>query len=206
MAIKENVKRPALRRTLCSCADRAPSARPWTRLLTCISASASGGGRGREPCENARPGGIAAIGPNLLDIDHFQQINDRHGHAAGDSLLRAFAQRLRSSLRKTDMVARLGGDEFVVVLERMLEPKTAARLAAQTLKDIRRRFAFADPSASLSVTASIGIAFFDGGATSAGQLVAKADAMLYAAKKRGRDNFCIASWPHQALAIEATVH
>ena len=147
-----------------------------------------------------------ALAVMYLDIDHFKEINDTHGHAAGDSLLRAFAQRLKSSLRKTDMVARLGGDEFVVVMEHMLEPKSATRLAAQALKDIRRRFAFADLSASLSVTASIGIAFFDGGATSAEQLVAEADAMLYAAKKRGRNNFCIASWPHQALAFEATVH
>jgi diguanylate cyclase (GGDEF)-like protein len=104
------------------------------------------------------------------------------------------------------MVARLGGDEFVVVMERMLEPKIAARLAAKALKEIRRPFAFADRSAPLCVTASIGIAFFDGGAATAGQLIAEADAMLYTAKKRGRDNVCIASWPHRAPAIEATVH
>ena len=145
-----------------------------------------------------------ALAVMYLDIDHFKEINDTHGHAAGDALLLAFAQRLRSSLRKTDTVARLGGDEFVVVMERILDPKIAARLAAQALKEIRRPFGFADRGASLSITASIGIAFFDGGPTVAAQLVAEADAMLYAAKKRGRNNVCAASWPRQARAIGAT--
>ena len=120
----------------------------------------------------------------------------------------AVAQRLRSSLRKADMVARLGGDEFVAVMERMPNPKIAARLAEKALQEIRRPFAFADLDAPLAVTASIGIAFFEDGEISAGQLVAEADAMLYAAKKRGRNNFCIAAWPHKAGpgAVGATVH
>jgi diguanylate cyclase (GGDEF)-like protein len=147
-----------------------------------------------------------ALAVMYLDIDHFKQINDTHGHAAGDALLLAFAERLRSSLRKTDVVARLGGDEFVVVMEGMLDQKFAARLAAKALQAIRRPFAFADNAVLLSVTTSIGIAFFDGGPTMPGQLVAEADAMLYAAKKRGRNNFCIASWPHQVDTIEAMVH
>ena len=141
-----------------------------------------------------------------LDIDHFKRINDTHGHAAGDTLLLALAQRLRSSLRKTDTAARLGGDEFVVVMEGGLDPKTAAKLAAQALQAIRQPFIFADHGLSLAVTASIGVAFFDGGTATAGQLVAEADAMLYAAKKRGRNNYCIASLPLQAHAMEAAVH
>ena len=142
----------------------------------------------------------------IFDIDHFKQINDTHGHAAGDALLLAFAQRLRSSLRKTDMVARLGGDEFVVVMERLLDPKTAATLAAKALQAIRQPIALPNNGLSLSVTASIGIAFFDGGAIAAGQLVAEADAMLYDAKRCGRDNFRIAAWPDQVHAVERTVH
>jgi diguanylate cyclase (GGDEF)-like protein/PAS domain S-box-containing protein len=147
-----------------------------------------------------------ALAVMYFDIDHFKQINDTHGHAAGDALLLAFAQRLRSSLRKTDTVARLGGDEFVVVMERVLDPKIAARLAAQALEEILRPFALDNHSAPLTITTSIGIAFFDGGATTAEQLVAEADAMLYAAKRKGRNNVCIAPWPHQARTSEAQLH
>jgi diguanylate cyclase (GGDEF)-like protein len=101
------------------------------------------------------------------------------------------------------MVARLGGDEFVVVMERIPDAKTAARLAAQALEEIRRPFALADLDTSLSVTASIGVAIFDGGPTQPEQLLAEADAMLYDAKNRGRNAFCVAAWPHPAPEAQA---
>jgi diguanylate cyclase (GGDEF)-like protein len=146
-----------------------------------------------------------ALAVMYLDIDHFKQINDTHGHAAGDALLVEFARRLRHCLRKTDMVARLGGDEFVVVMERVMEPKTAARLASQALKEILRPFELGDHGTSLLVTASIGVALFDGGSRTAADLVAEADAMLYAAKKGGRNTFRIASWAGEAGADEIPV-
>ena len=141
-----------------------------------------------------------------LDIDHFKRINDTHGHAAGDALLLALAQRLKGSLRKTDLVARLGGDEFVAVMERMHDPRVAARLAHEALQAIRRPFVLADVGIALSVTASIGIAFFDCGEMPAGQLVANADAMLYDAKKRGRDTACLSPWPEGSATPAAAVH
>jgi diguanylate cyclase (GGDEF)-like protein len=98
------------------------------------------------------------------------------------------------------MVARLGGDEFAVVMEGMPAAKTAARLAAQALKEIRQPFASADHGTALAVTASIGIAFFAGGRVTAGQLVAEADAMLYAAKESGRDRSCIGAWPQSSTS------
>ncbi|MBK9609073.1 MAG: PAS domain-containing protein [Betaproteobacteria bacterium] len=147
-----------------------------------------------------------ALAVMYLDIDHFKRINDTHGHAAGDALLLAFAQRLKGSLRKTDLVARPGGDEFVAVLERMHDPRVAARLADKALQAIRRPFVLTEIGIVLSVTASIGIAFFDGGEVAAGQLVADADAMLYVAKKRGRDRVCVSTWPERADISAAAVH
>ncbi|MBP8298531.1 MAG: GGDEF domain-containing protein, partial [Burkholderiales bacterium] len=147
-----------------------------------------------------------ALALMYIDIDHFKRINDTHGHAAGDALLLAFAQRLKGSLRKTDLVARVGGDEFVAVLERMHDPRIAARLADNAQQAIRRPFVLTDIGIALSITASIGIAFFDGGETAAGQLVADADAMLYDAKKRGRDKVCLATWPDRADVAAAAVH
>ncbi len=147
-----------------------------------------------------------ALALMYLDIDHFKQINDVHGHATGDALLVAFARRLKGSLRKTDMVARLGGDEFVVVMERILEPKNAARLATQTLGEILRPFALPGHSKALEITASIGIAFFDGGPGTVSQLVADADALLYAAKRGGRNTYRIAAWPAGNLVGQARMH
>ena len=159
----------------------------------------------RDAMTEARQSG-QALAVMYLDIDHFKQINDTHGHAVGDAVLLAFAQRVKGTLRKTDMVARLGGDEFVVVMEHMLDQKTATRLAAKTLQAIRQPMAFADDGEAIAVTASIGIAFFDGGAIAAGQLVAEADAMLYDAKRSGRNGIRVAAWPHEVHEAEATVH
>ncbi|MEO8751830.1 MAG: PAS domain-containing protein [Casimicrobiaceae bacterium] len=147
-----------------------------------------------------------ALAVMYLDIDHFKQINDVHGHATGDALLIAFAQRLKGSLRKTDMVARLGGDEFVVVMERILEPRNAARLATKTLSEILRPFELAGHSVPMEISASIGIAFFGGGPGTADQLVAEADALLYSAKRGGRNTFRLASWPPGTVAGDARLH
>ena len=130
-----------------------------------------------------------------LDIDHFKQVNDTYGHPTGDALLRSFAQRLRESLRKSDLVARLGGDEFVVVLSYLPDEEIAAKLAAKTVAALQRPFVLVDYGVTLSVTTSIGVAIFHNGETNENELVAEADAMLYLAKKRGRNNFFITPWP-----------
>jgi diguanylate cyclase (GGDEF)-like protein len=132
-----------------------------------------------------REGGSAAV--LFVDFDGFKAVNDTRGHAVGDEVLRQLAVRLRARLRDTDTVARWGGDEFVVVAERVEDGRLAAGLARKLLSVV------ADPvvveGEALSVTASIGISLFPGDGDTAEQLIAGADAAMYAAKADGRDAF-----------------
>ena len=119
----------------------------------------------------------------LIDLDHFKSVNDRHGHAVGDAVLRGFAQALREGLRETDGAGRWGGEEFLLVLPHM----TAA--AAATLVD-RLRGVMAerllDPTLpELRVSFSAGISECGGGEVSQ-DAIARADNALYEAKHAGR--------------------
>ncbi|CUJ15578.1 diguanylate cyclase [Achromobacter xylosoxidans] len=121
----------------------------------------------------------------LLDIDHFKAINDSHGHAGGDQVLRQFAEVVHQSCRSSDFVFRYGGEEFLVVL--VGTAREAALAAAEKLGAEIRRHAFAIPEAgSLRITASIGVATFDGHPDYA-YLIDRADKALYQAKQAGRD-------------------
>ena len=121
----------------------------------------------------------------LLDIDHFKAINDSHGHAGGDQALRQFAEVVHQSCRSSDFVFRYGGEEFLVVL--VDTAREAALAAAEKLGGEIRRHAFAIPEAgSLRITASIGVATFDGHPDYA-YLIDRADKALYQAKQAGRD-------------------
>jgi two-component system cell cycle response regulator len=119
----------------------------------------------------------------LLDADRFKSLNDRHGHGAGDDVLRGLADRLRSRVREEDVVARFGGEEFLIVL-----PDTGAEGAATAAEDLRAAVA-ADPFPvgrfALPLTVSVGWATWRG--ESLERLVARADRGLYAAKEAGRD-------------------
>ncbi len=121
----------------------------------------------------------------LLDIDHFKAINDQHGHSGGDQVLRQFAEVVHQTCRSSDFVFRYGGEEFLVVL--VDTGRDAALAAAEKLgREIRRhRFAIAETGA-LHVTASIGVATFDGHPDYA-YLIDRADKALYQAKQAGRD-------------------
>lgn len=121
----------------------------------------------------------------LLDIDHFKAINDEHGHSGGDQVLRQFAEVVHQACRSSDFVFRYGGEEFLVVL--VDTGQEAALATAEKLgAEIRRyRFAIAD-AGSLHVTASIGVATFDGHPDYA-YLIDRADKALYRAKQAGRD-------------------
>lgn len=125
-----------------------------------------------------------------LDIDRFKQINDGFGHNTGDALLRAFASRLSQTLRSSDTVARLGGDEFTVIMEGLPKSDVAATVAAKIVQAVSTPFVFEQHT--LKVTTSIGLAFYQGGATTAETLVKQADEMLYQAKGAGRNNVQIA--------------
>ncbi len=117
----------------------------------------------------------------LLDVDHFKEVNDSHGHAVGDEVLREIAARLGARLRRVDVVGRVGGEEFCVVC-----PETPAQEARLVAEDLRVVVA-SRPLANLPVTISLGVATFAGGSDTRDALLARADERLYAAKRAGRD-------------------
>jgi len=126
-----------------------------------------------------------------LDIDHFKRINDSLGHAAGDEVLKAFAQRLRRSVRTTDTVARLGGDEFVIILEGIDNEEEAQFLARKIVASVTRPLEV--EGRRLTMTTSIGIAFrreiVAADAATVEAMIGRADAALYAAKAAGRNTW-----------------
>jgi len=128
----------------------------------------------------------------FMDLDGFKQINDLHGHAAGDAFLVEVARRLRRGLRASDVVARLGGDEFFVVLEQMQDApaveRVVSKLAAEVLKPYEL---FGGVKARCS--ASLGVSIFPDDAGDAATLMAHADKAMYAAKRAGKNAFCIFS-------------
>jgi diguanylate cyclase (GGDEF)-like protein/PAS domain S-box-containing protein len=119
----------------------------------------------------------------FIDLDDFKQVNDRHGHAAGDAVLAKIADRLARAVRPSDTVARLGGDEFLVICEDVDEP-TAVALAGRLAAVARRPIETAGMEHRFS--ASIGIALAGGEPVEPRQLVSAADAAAYRAKERGR--------------------
>ena len=135
--------------------------------------------RETERCE--AQGGIASV--LALDLDHFKAINDAHGHAVGDEALRAFVVRIRGPLRQSDHLARLGGEEFIVLL-----PGAALPKALEIAERLRAAVAMAPlvDSPRVAVTVSIGAAAYRPGDRGA-DLLARADAAAYAAKRTGRD-------------------
>lgn len=120
----------------------------------------------------------------VLDLDHFKQVNDTHGHAVGDAVLRDAALAWKSQLRDLDLLGRLGGEEFMAVCPNT-DPEQAATIASRLL-DATRKLTFPDLAPSLRTTVSIGIAHLKPNETEA-TLVARADAALYRAKEAGRD-------------------
>lgn len=121
----------------------------------------------------------------LIDLDHFKIINDQSGHAAGDQVLKEFAQVARESLRASDTFGRWGGEEFLVVM-----PDTTLDVAMAVVERLRTRaLAIAIPSSTsgLRVSLSAGLATNEAGAHSLDVLVARADAALYRAKSDGRN-------------------
>ena len=122
----------------------------------------------------------------FIDLDRFKTINDTLGHDAGDELLRAMARRLRAALRESDLVARLGGDEFVVLLEGGADPADLAQVARKMLDAIGQPLTLA--GCSCLVTGSIGVARFPADGADAAALLKHADAAMYLAKERGKNN------------------
>jgi diguanylate cyclase (GGDEF)-like protein/PAS domain S-box-containing protein len=123
-----------------------------------------------------------------IDLDHFKPVNDEFGHPAGDAVLREIAERLRGVVRPTDVVARLGGDEFAIGLTHIKQLADAQQVAAKVVAEARRPFHL--ENGVVHIGASVGVAV-DASVESGGgkALLARADQMLYQAKKAGRDRF-----------------
>jgi diguanylate cyclase (GGDEF)-like protein/PAS domain S-box-containing protein len=133
---------------------------------------------------HVRQGRGGQLGLLYIDLDGFKPVNDRNGHAAGDQVLEQFAQRLKTLVRPTDAVARLGGDEFAVLLVGLREASNAAVVAAKVVAAAARPFD--THIGPLTIGASVGAAFGVNIALGWRELIARADAMLYAAKAAGR--------------------
>lgn len=123
---------------------------------------------------------------SYIDLDNFKQINDLHGHAVGDHVLRSLAERITSCIRASDIAVRLGGDEFAIIFS---NPKHDEKGVLRRLEDIRQRAAepISVESGLITVTCSSGTAFYPGDGDTPEALLAKADAAMYEAKKQGRN-------------------
>jgi len=130
----------------------------------------------------------------MLDVDHFKEFNDTHGHAAGDTVLQAVAEVCRNAVRAEDIACRYGGEEFTIIL-----PDISAKTACERAEKIRTAVAalrVSDGKESYGdVTMSIGIALYPEAGSSSETLLRRADQALYRAKQQGRDQVLLAENP-----------
>lgn len=144
-----------------------------------------------------RDGGQMAL--LFIDLDHFKEINDRLGHAAGDELLRIVAQRMCRAVREADTVARIGGDEFLILLD-ATSADVVVDLVAQKLLDV-----LAPPvpygDEMLRIEASIGIGCYPQDGATVTEVIAAADRAMYRAKEEGRNRYCFADTAPEATRI-----
>ncbi|MFN7641130.1 MAG: GGDEF domain-containing protein, partial [bacterium] len=129
----------------------------------------------------------------MLDLDNFKRVNDQYGHAAGDSLLRNFANLLRHELRITDTAGRVGGEEFALILPG--SSTDAAYAVAQRICDKLASQPLVLGKQSVSATVSIGLAAIGREDLSADAVLSRADRALYQAKEAGRNRVQLASGP-----------
>ena len=127
----------------------------------------------------------------FLDLDGFKQINDAHGHLAGDALLRAVGARLLGVVRSTDTVGRFGGDEFVVVLPSLKRRDTAKEVARKLIEQLSQPFVL--PSGMHRISASAGLAFYPDHGNDCSTLLGRADEAMYFAKRNGGRQLAVAA-------------
>ncbi|MGH8649107.1 MAG: putative bifunctional diguanylate cyclase/phosphodiesterase, partial [Burkholderiales bacterium] len=128
-----------------------------------------------------------SLGILFVDLDRFKAVNDTHGHAAGDMLLRQVAARLRECVRPSDVVGRLSGDEFALVLANLAKVDDAGLVAQKIIGALAAPFALGGQQTY--VTASIGVALFPSDGGDADTLVRNADTAMYRAKEQGRNGY-----------------
>lgn len=127
------------------------------------------------------------VGILFIDLDRFKNINDSLGHAAGDQILRQTATRLTDAVRNDDTVARLGGDEFVVLLPRIRDERSLAEVAIKLREEVLKPYTLEDMP--LHISPSIGIAVYPDDGETPDTLIRNADAAMYLAKEKGRNNY-----------------
>jgi diguanylate cyclase (GGDEF)-like protein/PAS domain S-box-containing protein len=136
----------------------------------------------------------------LLDLDGFKRVNDTLGHLVGDRLLRAVSERLRHTLRASDVVARFGGDEFAVVQTAISDPRAAVVLTRKLLDALARPFELGGETMLLAASAGVALFPQHGGTPEA--LIEAADLALYRAKEEGRSKFCLFAPEMEAKASQ----
>ncbi|MCE3263184.1 MAG: diguanylate cyclase [Pseudoduganella sp.] len=132
-----------------------------------------------------------------LDLDGFKAINDTHGHAYGDEILKQVAQRLVNSSRKEDTVARIGGDEFVIVMGDVGSLADAQEPATKLVEVVAQPYTV--NGLTLQLSTSLGIALYPDDAVTVENLMHVADAALYEAKRTGKNRYCVAAGCATAL-------
>ena len=143
-----------------------------------------------------RSGNLMAL--MCLDLNHFKAVNDSLGHGAGDLLLKEVAERLESSMRKSDTVARMGGDEFSIILDDFAEAQYIAPRAQKVIDYLAQPYVL--DGHEVFVTTSVGIAVYP--SSSRESLIADADNAMYSAKKQGHDAYLFHTPEMNALARE----
>ena len=132
----------------------------------------------------------------FVDLDHFKEANDEHGHAVGDALLQMVARRMTDCVRASDTVARIGGDEFIVLLPDVFGVQAALTVAENIRLSLSRPYDIVPDGGkplSLHISSSIGLALYSDHARSMGELMSVADEAMYQAKQSGRNRVQIAS-------------
>lgn len=139
----------------------------------------------------------------MLDLDHFKEFNDVHGHEAGNELLRRVGATLRGVVREADVAARYGGEEFAVLIRG--DASQGCELGERLRRAVEEVTVVVRNGRTTGATVSVGVASYPGVAADEGQLIERADAALYASKRRGRNRVTIATLvaPQDAVELSA---
>jgi diguanylate cyclase (GGDEF)-like protein len=145
----------------------------------------------------------------MVDLDRFKLVNDSLGHRAGDELLQETARRLTSVARAIDTIARIGGDEFVIIMNPITTREDAELVAQRVIEALKPTMRVA--GVDIHTSPSIGIAFYPADGTTIESLIAHADAAMYSAKERGRNNAqCYApgvdTQSHDKVRLQSDLH
>src|SRR6185369_11573081 len=144
----------------------------------------------KEIHRHARSGHEFALA--MLDIDNFKRINDTFGHPIGDEILKGLVEELMTNARDSDIVSRYGGEEFAIIFPDT--PTSSARDAANRLREVveRRDFPQSSINRTLRITISVGVSVYPRDGITSADLIARADAALYHAKKNGKNQVAMA--------------